>query len=400
MTGVLVSGVGVLSPNGVTTDAFWSSLVVPQNVLAEASTFPGSGILVGELPAGDQFKGLPRVTPTFCDRSAMMAVAAAKMALEDAGLASGDVDPDRVAVILGNGAGGQASLEEQYAGFYLKNQPRPSPLSVAKFMPSSIASWVSMAMNFQGPAFVVNSACASATHAIGVAAQMIRAGIVDVVVTGGVEACLTNGVLRAWASMGILAPDACRPFARNRRGLILSEGAGVLILESERSCRARGAQPAVALAGYGCSADAGELTNPNVDGMAKAMVGAIRSSGLDPSRIDYVNAHGTGTRANDRTETVALRTVFEAGVPPTSSTKGVHGHALGAAGGLEAVATVLAMRNGVAPPTANYDEPDPECDLDVIPNVAREMPIRAALSNSFAFGGLNASLVFAASPGS
>jgi nodulation protein E len=387
-----ITGLGVLAPGGTSVEAFWNSLVDGVTANKEASAYPGSAILVGELPEGPHLANLPRARPAVCDRSALMAVAAAKAALADAGLSPAELDPDRVGVVLGNGAGGQTSLEEQYRDLYVHGQQRPSPLTVAKVMPSSSASWVSMAFGFRGPVFVVTSACASSTQAIGIAAQMIQAGLADVMITGGTEACLTNGVLRAWASMGVLAPDACRPFSYNRRGIILSEGCGIIVLESLAHARARGAAPSAAVAGYGFTADAGEITAPNASGMARAMAAAIGAAGWTTGDVDYVNAHGTGTKANDIAETTALRAVFGSEIPATSSTKGVHGHALGASGALEAVATVLAMRHALAPPTANHDGPDPACDFDCIPNVARPMAIRAALTNSFAFGGINASL--------
>lgn len=393
--GPVITGLGVLAPNGVSVDAFWNSVRDGVPATGPAASCPGLGILAGELPHGEHFASLPRARPAVCDRSALMAVAAARAALDDAGLAGHPLDPLRVGVILGNGAGGQTTVEEQYVDILQRGQQRPSPLSVVKAMPSSSASWISMAFGFRGPVFVVTSACASATQAIGIATQMISSGLADVIITGGTEACLTNGVLRAWASMGVLAPDACRPFSRNRRGIILSEGAGILVLESYEHATARGHVADVQLAGFGFSADAGQITSPNASGMARAMAEALRSAGLKPDEVDYVNAHGTGTKANDITEAAALRTVFGSSVPPVSSTKAVHGHALGASGALEAIATILGMRHGIAPPTANHTEPDPDCDIDCIPNVARPLVIRSALSNSFAFGGINASLAFA-----
>ena len=394
MKNVCVTGLGVLATNGCSLEDFWASIQEPAYTITEASNFAGSGILAGELPSEVKFADLPRAKPTVCDRASLMGVAAADKALGNARLAPGEPKGERVAVIMGNSAGGQASLEEQYVGFYREGQLRPSPLGIAKFMPSSVPSWISMAFGFCGPTFSVNSACASATHAIGVAAQMIENGLADVAIAGGAEACLTNGVLRAWHSMGILAPDACRPFSRHRKGLVLSEGAGVLVLESRAHAAARGADTRIRLAGYGCSADARDLTKPDAAGMARAMAGALADAGVSARDIDYINAHGTGTIANDRTEVAALKTVFDDDCPAVSSTKGVHGHALGAAGGLEAVATVLAMLEGKAPPTANFEERDPACDIDIVTGQSRSLPIGHALANSFAFGGLNASLVF------
>lgn len=395
MSAVQVTGLGVVAPNGVGVEAFWSSLVAGRAQLGEASVLPGSGLLVSEMRDPDVFRDIG-VSASACDRSALLAVAAARQALADAGLSGGFERPERVAVILGNGAGGQCSMDEQYVRLYGQGNKRLHPMTVAKAMVSSSASWVSIATGARGPCFVTASACASATHAIGLALHFLRAGLADVVITGGTEAPLSVGTIRAWESMRIMSRTLCRPFARGRDGLILAEGAGILVLETAEHARRRGRQPHALVAGFGSNADAGDIVAPSQQGMADAMRLAFADAGLGPGDVAYVNAHGTGTTANDRTETQAMKAVFGAACPPASSTKAVTGHALGAAGGLEAIATVLAIRNGLAPPTANFDEPDPDCDLDCIPNEARRMPIPVAMSNSFAFGGLNASLVFRA----
>ncbi|WP_407051807.1 beta-ketoacyl-[acyl-carrier-protein] synthase family protein [Methyloraptor flagellatus] len=262
-------------------------------------------------------------------------------------------------------------------------------------MASGAASWTSIAFGARGPCFVTSSACASSAHAIGTAAALIRAGVVDVAVTGGTEAPLDHGTLTAWDAMKVMSRTVCRPFSQGRDGLMISEGAGIIVLEAEAHARARGRADDIELAGWAAGADARDLFAPSPDGMAAAMRDALAAAGIEPQAIDWINAHGTATRANDIAEVEALRAVFGADAcPPTTSTKGVHGHALGASGGLEAVATVLAMRNNLAPPTAGFLEADPECPIDCIPGAARPMRIDAALSNSFAFGGLNASLAF------
>ncbi|MCW5964981.1 MAG: beta-ketoacyl-[acyl-carrier-protein] synthase family protein, partial [Bryobacterales bacterium] len=252
----------------------------------------------------------------------------------------------------------------------------------------------------RGMVYTVSTACSSANHAIGLAWSHIRSGACDLAITGGSESSITYGFLKAWEGMRVVSPDTCRPFSRNRSGLILGEGGGVLILESETSARARGATILAELAGFGMSADASHLTLPSPDGAAMAMQRALETSRLAPEEVDYINAHGTATPANDPLETKAIRQVLgeSAGRVAVSSTKSMHGHVLGGAGAVEAVATVLALHHQTAPPTANFTEADPECDLDYVPNVARPMPIRAALSNSFAFGGLNAVLAFRAAP--
>lgn len=393
MTGVVVSGLGIVASCGLDVDSFWASLVAGEAAFAPATTLPDSGVIVAAVDEGDAFADLPIPQPTACDRSALLAVAAAGQALAQAGLAPGSVAPERVAVVLGNGGGGLTSLDAQFERLY-REEKRPHPFSVVRAMGSASASWVSIAYGARGPSFVVASACASATHAIGIAAQLVRAGVVDVAIAGGTEAPLSRGTLLAWNAMKIMSRTGCRPFSRDRDGLVIGEGAGILVLEREAHARARGLRPQVAVAGFASGADAGDIVAPTEDGMARAMRGALADAGLSPGDIAYVNAHGTGTRANDLTEVAAMRTVFGAGaLPPTSSTKAVTGHALGAAGGLEAVATVLAMTHSLAPPTARLAEQDPDLALDAIPLRARPMAIPAAMSNSFAFGGLNASLV-------
>jgi len=268
------------------------------------------------------------------------------------------------------------------------------PLTIPKLMVNAPASQISMFCGLRGPAFAVASACASATHAIGLAFQMVRSGAVDCAVTGGAEACITFGTMRGWEAMRVMSPDVPRPFSIDRKGMIIGEGAAMLVLEPLERAQARGAEILGEVVGFGMSADAADLTAPDPGGMARAMKDALTDGGLAPQDVQYVNAHGTGTAANDETETGALHEVFgkHAGKLAVSSTKSVVGHALGAAGALEMVATVMAMREGTAPPTMGYLGPDPACDLDYVPNKARALGINAALSNSFAFGGLNAVL--------
>jgi nodulation protein E len=287
------------------------------------------------------------------------------------------------------------TLDDTYRRVYRDNKKRVYPLSIPRLMVNAPASQISMHCGLRGPAFVVASACASATHAIGVAFHMVRSGAVECAVTGGSEACITFGTMRGWEAMRVMAPEVCRPFSIGREGMLIGEGAAVLVLEPLERAKARGADILAEIVGFGMSADAGDLTAPDVDGMSRAMQWALEDAGLSPQDVQYVNAHGTGTAANDETETRALHKVFghHARSLAVSSTKSMVGHALGAAGALEMVATVMAVRDGVAPPTIAYLGPDPACDLDYVPNVARKMDIEVALSNSFAFGGLNAVLV-------
>jgi nodulation protein E len=261
-------------------------------------------------------------------------------------------------------------------------------------MVNAPASQISMHCGLRGPAFAVASACASATHAIGLAFHMVRSGAVDCAVTGGTEACLTYGTVRGWEALRVMAPDMCRPFSADRKGMVLGEGAAMLVLEPLERAKARGATVLAEMVGFGMSADASDLIAPDVDGMSRAMQGALDDAGIAANRVQYINAHGTGTTANDETETQALHQVFGAHAKKlaVSSTKSMVGHALGAAGALEAVATVMAARDALAPPTIGWLGRDPTCDLDYVPNEPRKMDIDVALSNSFAFGGLNAVL--------
>jgi nodulation protein E len=329
------------------------------------------------------------------DRTSQFALVAAREAIAQSGLdfAANGLGL-RTAVIVGTGVGGEITQDEQSKRLYAENAQRLHPLTIVRLMINAPASQISIVHGLRGPTFAVSSACASTNHAVAQAAQMIRSGMADVAITGGTEACLSYGALRAWESMRVLADDTCRPFSANRRGLVLGEGAGIFVLESMEHAQARGATILAELAGAGMSADAGDIVAPDPVGSSTAMSQALADAGLAPQDIDYINAHGTGTPANDPTETKAIRMSFGAHADrlAVSSTKSMHGHALGASGALELVAVIGALREGVVPPTANLDQVDPACDLDYVPNVARELEVRAALSNSFAFGGLNAVL--------
>jgi nodulation protein E len=328
------------------------------------------------------------------DRFSQFALIAAREAIKDAGLDFKNADgaARRTAVILGTGIGGETTLDDAFYQLYAKGNPRVNPGVIPRMMASAATSHLTMEFGITGPAFTVTSACSSASHAIGQALWMLRQGVVDVVITGGSESCFTLGTMKAWEAMRVMAPDTCRPFSRDRRGMVLGEGAGVVVLERIERARERGATIHAELAGAGMSADAGHLIQPSENGAVDALRAALADAELNAGDIDYINAHGTGTAINDASESRAIRQLFGSQPPPVSSTKSMHGHALGASGALEIIATVLAVRNGVIPPTVNFNEPDPECDVDCVPNMAREKRLRAALSNSFAFGGLNAVL--------
>ena len=286
-------------------------------------------------------------------------------------------------------------FDSSYKALYGENAKRLHPMTVPRIMPNAPASHISMEFGLRGPCFATASACASSSHAIGLAFQMIRSGMMDLAVTGGSDASIVVGFMKAWDALRVLSPDGCRPFSKDRGGLVIGEGAAILVLEEWDRARARGAEIHGEIVGFGMSADAGELTAPDADGAARAMQAALDDAGLSPAAVEYVNAHGTGTRLNDKTEVLALRKVFGTHLDrlPVSSTKSMHGHCLNAGGAVEAAITCLALRHGVLPPTIGFREPDPDCAVDCVPNASRAASIEVAMSNSFAFGGINAVLL-------
>ncbi|HEY1221500.1 MAG: beta-ketoacyl-[acyl-carrier-protein] synthase family protein, partial [Bryobacteraceae bacterium] len=330
----------------------------------------------------------------FMDRFAQFAVIAAREAVASAGVEWTPELRETAAIITGSCVGGQSTEDVGFHDVYKLGLNRVHPLTIPKTMANAGASHISMEFGITGPSYTISTACSSAGHAIGQAFWMVRNGLTDLALAGGSEAPFSFGILKAWEAMRVVSPETCRPFSKDRRGMVLGEGAAMLVLEPLEAALARGATVHAEIVGFGMSSDACHITQPSADGAAKAMRAALRDAGLAPEAIGYVNAHGTGTLANDATETAALKAVFgaHAGKLAVSSTKSMHGHALGAAAALECLATVLALRDGVLPPTANYNVPDPECDLDVIPNHARHAQVEWAISNSFAFGGLNAVL--------
>jgi nodulation protein E len=294
--------------------------------------------------------------------------------------------------------GGQSTQDAGFAKLYQRNQPRVDPLVIPRAMANAGASHISMEFGITGPAYTVSTACSSSNHAIGQAFWMVRNGMVDLAIAGGSEAPFSFGFLKAWEALRVMSPDTCRPFSKDRRGLILGEGGAMLILEPLATARARDATIHAEVMGFGMSSDAHHLTHLSSDGPVRAMRAALRDALLLPEQVGYINAHGSGTLVNDPLETRAIRELFGAHADrlAVSSTKSLHGHSLGATGAMEAICTVLALKNGLLPPTANFTEPDPDCDLDVVPNRARPAQVEYALSNSFAFGGLNAVLAFRA----
>lgn len=396
---VVVTGLGAVTPLGNTATVYWDKLRQGVSGLGPITQAATAGELTQKIAAEvkdfDPLTYFEERQLSTLDRFSQFAMVAAREAIAQSGIVFDMPLSLRTATIIGTGVGGQTTLDESFRRVYLEKKTRLFPLSIPKLMANAPASQISMEVGLRGPAFAVVSACASATHAIGLAFHMVRAGMVDSAVTGGTDACVTFGTVRGWEALRVMAPDACRPFSIDRKGLILGEGAAVLVLETLERARARGAAILGEIAGFGMTADAADLTAPDQGGMSRAMQEALADAKLTPQDIQYVNAHGTGTAANDETETKALHQVFgpHAGGLAVSSTKSMVGHALGAAGALEMVATIMAVRDDVAPPTIGYLGRDPACDLDYVPNEARKMKINAAMSNSFAFGGLNAVLV-------
>ena len=397
MRRVVVTGVGMISPLGGTKDEFWQAICECRSAIAPLTTIRTEGLIVAigaEIKGFDPSDHFEKSQLPLLDRFSQLALVAAREAIADSGLEFDDGLGARTATIIGTGAGAQNTLDDNYWRVYSEGAKRLHPLTIPRVMFNAPASHITMEHGLTGPAFAVASACSSTAHAVGQAFHMVRNGLADVAVTGGTEACITYGTMKGWEALRIMAIDTCRPFSKGRTGMVLGEGAGIYILEELEQARARGAEIYVEMAGLGMSSDAGNIVHPSADGAARAMRAALDDAGLEASEVGYVNAHGTGTTANDITETAALHMVFgdHAARLAVSSTKSMHGHALGAAAALELAAAILAVRDGILPPTANYTERDPQCDLDYVPNEAREAVIEAALTNSFAFGGLNAVL--------
>ena len=398
MNRVVITGLGVVSPVGATLEEFWSAVVDGRSGIGQITIIPTERLNVRIAAQVGNFDPLAHFDPrraNHLDRVAQFAVVAARAAIRDAQIEVDEELSRKIACVVGTGVGGQNTQDDQYFRLYAQNSSKLHPLTIPRLMFNAAASHVSMDLHLKGPTYTVATACASGTHAIGQAFHMVRSGQAPLAIAGGTEACITVGTMKGWEALRVLSSDTCRPFSMTRSGLVLGEGSAMMVLEPREHAVKRGARIYAELLGFGMSADAADLTAPDVDGGTRAMEAALHDARTNVDEVDYVNAHGTGTVANDRTETAALHQVFRS-CPErlaVSSSKGVLGHSLGAAGALELAATALAIDRKVIPPTANFEEPDPECDLDVVPNVARQGCIRKAMSNSFAFGGLNAVLV-------
>ena len=332
------------------------------------------------------------------DRFTQFTLLAAREAITQSGLSFSGELATRSGVVLGTSGGGMNTLDENYRTVYEDGKNRVHPFVVPKLMNNAAASHVSMEWNLKGPSFTVATACASSNHAMGQAMQMIRTGMADVMITGGSEAMLCFGGIKAWEGLRVMSKDACRPFSANRNGMVQGEGAAVFVFEDYDRAWARGAEILAEVVGFSMTSDAADIVMPSKQGASRAITGAMRDARLNPEDVTYVNAHGTGTAANDKTECAAVADAFghHADDLMISSTKSMHGHLIGGTGAVELLSCIMALRDGVIAPTIGYEEPDPECALDVVPNVARDVKVDAVLSNAFAFGGLNAVLALRA----
>ena len=396
---VVVTGMGAVTPLGASVEAFRDGLFSGRCAIEkrEYSAADKFSLTLPVAPVDGLEPRIKTLGPHLmrADRFSQLSALAAEEAIAQSGIDFDEALGARTACIIGTGIGGQSTFDDGYVSMLCRER-RPHPLTILKVIPNAAASHLTIRYGLRGPSFAVSSACATGAHAIGVSAELIKSGAADVAVAGASEAILCYGALEAWKAMHILAEETCRPFSKNRNGLVIGEGAGVLVLEEESRAKKRGANIICRLSGFGMNADGKDMINPDMNGAAGAMKTALKDVAVDDAAAVYVNAHGTGTLLNDPTETKAIRAVFgaDADALAVSSTKSMHGHLLGAAGGIESIAAILSLQNGIVPPTANYDEPDPECDLDYTPNKAKERDISVALSNSFAFGGLNAVVAF------
>ena len=400
MQRAVITGLGTISALGNNADEFWQSLIAGRCAIDVLPAMQDITIGIGARIADyDDSQYFTREDLGLLDRHSQYAIIAAREAVADAGLGVDDIDISEAAVILGTGCGGKCTDEETYDTLYKRGRKRVHPLTIPRGMPSAGASMVSKFLHTNGPAFVISTACASGAHATAQAVSMIRSGMADVVITGGADAPFTYGLMKAWEALKITSNDTCRPFSKKRSGIVLGEGAGMMVIESERHARQRGARVYAEVSGIGMSSDAGHITRPDLTGITAAMENAIRDAGIDSNNIDYINAHGTGTVLNDITETLGIKQVFgsHAFELAVSATKSMHGHALGASSAMELIATTLALYHNIIPPTVNFTDPDEECDLDYVPNHARQAVLDAAMSNSFAFGGCNAVIVLQSS---
>jgi beta-ketoacyl-acyl-carrier-protein synthase II len=395
---------GVFAPTGKDVASFFGNLTQARSGVRRIQHFDPSCLQVqiaAEIPDYTPSDYFPLKRLDLLDRFTQFGLLAAGEALRMSGFEVREEERPRFGVVIGSGMGGAETFDSGYHNLYAQQATKLHPYTIPKVMHNAATSQICMEYGAQGPSMAISTACSSAGHAIGEAFHLIKFGFADLMLAGGSDAPITYGMMRSWESVRVLASGneeparACRPFSADRTGMVIGEGAGVVLLEELDHARARGAHIFAEMAGYGMSSDASHITQPSVTGPARAIRLALEEAAVNPEEVDYINAHGTGTKLNDAIETQVIKEVFRdhARRVAISSTKSMHGHMMGATGAVEFIAAILAVERGMIPPTANYTTPDPECDLDYVPNQAREQPVRVAISNSFAFGGLNAVLL-------
>ena len=401
MNRVVITGAGTINALGAT---------VPQTLESMREGRLGIGALDfrdverlsikigGQVHGFDAEAHFDRQKLALYDRFTQFALIAAREAVAQSGLKFSGELAENSGVVLGTAAGGMNTWDDNFRSVYQEGKNRVHPFVVPKLMTNAATSHVSIAFNLQGPSLTVSTACASSNHAIGLAFQMVRSGMARAMIAGGSESMLTFGGIKAWEGLRVMSKTACRPFSANRSGMVQGEGAGVFVLEAYADAKARGAEILAEIVGFFMTSDASDIVMPNKDGAVRAICGALRDAKMDPSEIGYINAHGTGTAANDKTECAAIGDAFGAYADQLmiSSTKSMHGHLIGATGAVELLACVMALRDGVIAPTIGYESADPDCALDVVPNTARDAKVTGVVSNAFAFGGMNAVLALKA----
>ncbi len=400
---VVITGAGAVSSLGMNVNTIFNSLsegrsgITPINFLNDKRLSVKIGGQIHEFNPDEYFS---KQEKSIYDKFTQFALIATKQAISSSGLELKEKDSFQLGVILGTAGGGLQTQDENYRQVYEEGKNRVHPLIVPKLMNNAAASNVSINFNAQGPCFTIASACSSSNHAMGQALNLIRSGVIKVAITGGSESMLCFGGIKAWEGLRIMSKEACRPFCKTRDGMVQGEGAAIFIFENYENAKRRGANILAEVAGFSMTSDAHDIVNPSKKGAARAISGALKDAKFNPEDVGYINAHGTGTLANDKTECAAIKDVFinHAKKLMISSTKSMHGHLIGGTGAVELLSCILALTNGIIAPTINYVKVDPNCDLDVVPNTAREKNIECVLSNSFAFGGLNAVLALKKKP--
>lgn len=401
MRRVVITGQGAISALGTSAPAVLEGMREGRNGITRLDVQDVERL---SITIGGQVQGyrpeaqFTRQEISLYDKFTQFAVLAAGEAMAQSGLELSEAAANSAGVVLGTAGGGLQTQDENYRSVYEAGKNRVHPFVVPRLMNNAAASHVSMRHSLRGPSFTVATACASSNHAMGQAFQLIRSGASDVMLTGGSESMLCFGGIKAWEGLRVMSKDGCRPFSADRNGMVQGEGAAVFVFEAYDHARARGAEILAEVVGFAMTSDATDIVMPNQDGAERAIAGALRDAALPGEAVGYINAHGTGTAANDRTECQAVRAVFGAHADALmiSSTKSMHGHVIGGTGAVELLAAIMAVREGVIAPTINHTTPDPECDLNIVPNEAREAEVQVALSNAFAFGGLNAVLAIRA----